>query len=133
MGSRGAVSWLPALSPAKTQPPHHPQSHHHCSAVVDVPPFAHADTGMEGDGRLDDALTVSQPNDEEGGVEVEIDGRVQHGKQPLKRLAANQFVGGPYVRECAPAKVLEFEEFANEKIAAVHECGKLGRIIPDRK
>src|ERR1019366_10398373 len=113
MGSRGAVSWLPALSPAKTHPPHHPQSHHHCSAVVDVPPFAHADTGMEGDGRLDDALTVSQRHVQEVGVELEIDGRVEHGKQPLKRSAADQFVGGSYVRECAPAQVLQLEEFAN--------------------
>src|ERR1035437_6581719 len=100
---------LPGLAPAKTQPPHHPQPHHQSSGIVDVPPLAHAYPGMESDGALDYALSASQGDVQEVGVELKIDRRIQYGKQPLERLAAHELVGGSHVCERAPAKVLELE------------------------
>src|SRR5260370_16697332 len=130
MGAGAGWSLLAALSPAKTEPPKHPQPHHQCSAIIDVPPLAQADSGMECDGTLDDAYSASECDVHEVGVELEVDFRIQVRQQTLKRFAADQLESGSNVGERSPAQVLQLEHFAHEEVTVVHESPNLPRLIP---
>src|SRR5260370_9208103 len=68
MGARAGWTLLPALSPAKTEPPKHPQPHHPRSATVDVPPLAQAASALESDRPLPDAYSATHSDARAVGV-----------------------------------------------------------------
>ena len=83
---------------------------------------------MESNRTLQEQISHTQYPIHEIGVEFKIYRRIKFANECRQDCPSKQFIGGAHVSEGAFPKVLDLQEFANEKIAVVHERTQLGRV-----
>src|SRR5690349_9426536 len=83
---------------------------------------------MKRDRTLDDDRPQTQRRVEKISVELQIDVRIQVGKQSLQRVAPQDFVRRADVSESSMTEVFDLQQLSDKEIAVIHERVEL-RVV----